>query len=110
MHNYSRWLAGGFLTIASWSFLSSAAIANPRAVSIPAHLPVNRLSRDLTRSPSEDFFRQGQARLEREIRHLAKTQELSMEDLLQVSPDGRLAPEALEQAPPINPRLDKRNR
>jgi hypothetical protein len=103
------WLISSLLTIASWSFRSPEAIAHPRAVSLPAHLPVNRIARDLNRSPSEDFFRQGQAQLEKEIRQLAKNRELLTEDLLQVSPDGRLIPEELEQSPPLNPRQQKRS-
>lgn len=110
MHAYSRWLAGSLLTIIGWAALVSEAIAHPRAAIVPAHLPVNRISRDLTRSPSEDFFQQGQVRLEREIQQLAKNRELLTEDLLQVSPDGRLAPEMLEQPPILNPRPDQRSR
>ncbi len=46
---------------------------------------VERISNDLSRSSTTDFFRQGQEKLEREIRWLDRRRLLSMENLLKVS-------------------------
>lgn len=107
MRYASSWLIRSLLSIASWSFLSPVAIAHPRAISLPAHIPVNRLSRDLTRSASEDFFRQGQARLEQEIQRLAKNRDLTPTDLLKVSPSERSFSEEIERGQPRRHQQDQ---
>lgn len=77
------------LTIAAWTMLIPSAISGP-VVSVPSlsFYQANRFARDLTRSPSEDFFREGRLKLEQEIQLTRKRQLLS-EDILKVSPDQR---------------------
>lgn len=93
----SRWFLSGLFVIASWLNIASMAIAQSRPVAIPSNVPANRISRDLVRSPSEDFFRQGQIQLEREIQQLAKSRELLTKDVLKVSPDERSFPEEIKE-------------
>ncbi len=45
-----------------------------------------RLSRDLVPNNPQDFFRQGQAQLEREIRLLERRSQLQQENLLKINP------------------------
>ena len=61
------------------------------ALSIPNLSSVDRqrLSRDLTPTNAQDFFRQGQAQLEREIQLLNRRSQVQQDDLLKVDPTTR---------------------
>lgn len=62
---------------------------------------LQQLGRDLVRSPSEDFFQQGQRQLEREIQLLNRRQQFLDEQLLKVSADLRLQPQFSELEAPL---------
>lgn len=83
------------LAIAPWGLVVSPAIARPviNLPSLPAY-QINRLARDLTHSPSEDFFRQGRLQLEQEIQLARKRQQLTAE-ILKVNPDLRKSEEMM---------------
>ena len=69
-------------------FVTLIASSSVQAQSIP-NLSIadrNRLTRDLTPTNSQDFFIQGQAQLEREIRLLERRSRLQQDDLLKVEP------------------------
>lgn len=100
----SRWLLSSLLTMTGLMSIPPGAIAQPRTTTIPANLPVNRISRDLTRSPSEDFFRQGQIQLEQEIQQLTRNRELLTKDVLKVSPDERSFPDEIKERQEIEGR------
>lgn len=97
MDSRSRWFFSSFLAFVGSLGMATTVIAQSRSVSLPANLPVNRISRDLTRSPSEDFFQQGRLQLEREIQHLAKNRELLNQEVLKVSPDQRSFPNEIKE-------------
>jgi len=92
----SVWMLSSVVAIAS-SLIATGAIAHPApSPSLPTHLPLNRLSRDLIPSASEDFFNRGRVRLERELQQLA-TNRQTLDDLLKVTPDPRPLPKEIEQ-------------
>ena len=69
-------------------FVTLAIGSSVLAQSIPtlSHLNRQRLDRDLTMTNSQDFFRQGQAQLEREIRLLERRSRTQSDTLLKVDP------------------------
>ncbi len=72
-------------------FVTLIASSSVQAQSIP-NLSIadrNRLTRDLTPTNSQDFFIQGQAQLEREIRLLERRSRPQQENLLKVDPATR---------------------
>ncbi len=71
----TAWFAGG----------STRAVASEKSGLTGSQ--ANRLSRDLaTPSPSQDFFRQGQQRMEGEIQRLLQRQNASSESPIQTEP------------------------
>lgn len=84
------------LLSASFAAFAKPAIALPDssigATALPSfqRLPdtqSTQLFQNLTPSASETFFKQGQLKLEQEVRLLGKQPELEAEDLLKVAPD-----------------------
>ena len=74
------------------------AAANPESPLTPAQ--AQRLSRDLVPSNSQDFFRQGQLRLQREIQRLTPRQNASTESPLKI----KVNPQAeLDRLPQLQP-------
>jgi len=53
----------------------------------------NSLLRDLGRSPSQDFFNEGQKNLEREVQLLTQRQQFLAKDLLRIDPNLRIPPD-----------------
>jgi hypothetical protein len=97
MRRHFCYVLGCLTAIAAFS-TTNAAIAHPDVhAAIPPALPINRLSRDLVPSASEEFFRLGQIQLERELRQLAQNRDLTSEDLLKVLPATEVSPEAWER-------------
>lgn len=94
MRYVSRSLTLLTLAIAGSLTVANTAIARPNGAITPlSNLQLNRLSRDLTPSAADEFFRQGRLKLERELRLLAEQRKLTDEDLLQVAPDSRQLPD-----------------
>jgi len=67
----------------------------------PEPLSGRRIS-DLGRSPSQDFFEQGQKNLEREVQLLMRRRQFSTEALLKISADIRIPPDLSPLEPPQN--------
>lgn len=62
---------------------------------------LQQLGRELVRSPSEDFFQQGQRQLEREVQILNRRQYFLDEKLLKISADLRLQQQFSELEAPL---------
>lgn len=81
-----------FVALALLPALSAgAAVAQP-SPNIPRlnSSQLQSISRDLFRSSSEDFFRQGQVKLEKEIDQLTRQRQLLSEGILRVDPNLKL--------------------
>lgn len=93
MVSFSQSVKFLLLPIATWGMVAPSAIARP-VVSVPSlsSYQINRINRDLTRSPAEDFFREGRLKLEREIQLARKQQQLT-KDVLKVNPDSQIPEE-----------------
>ncbi len=84
----------------AWLLLSQTALANPQPRLMPSDL--QRLSRDLIPSSSEDFFRAGQVKLEREVQRLTEPRSLS-EKVLIINPSIQKQQEAIPTETPKKP-------
>ncbi|MBF2027005.1 MAG: hypothetical protein IGS48_09600 [Oscillatoriales cyanobacterium C42_A2020_001] len=88
-------------SIASLMAFASTAIARPNGAITPlSNLQLNRLSRDLTPSAADEFFRQRRLKLERELRLLAEQRKLTDKGLLKVAPDAQRLPDTLPTTEP----------
>ena len=97
----------GLLTTSLFPLLQSPAIAQPPAIRQLTPLQIQRLSRDLVPSRSQDFFNRGQRELEREIQNLPKRQRLLKEPVLRVNQDTQ--PQTPPQIDQFNPSLHLTN-
>jgi hypothetical protein len=82
-HRLRGWV--GVVAIASAGVVTAQPMAQAQA--LPAGLSradAQRITRDLTRFNSQDFFERGRDQLEREIRNLDQQKLTSSEDLLRV--------------------------
>jgi len=77
-----------FLIVSIATLIASSPVL---AQSLPnlSNLDRQRLTRDLTPTNAQDFFKQGQEQLEREIRLLERRSQIKQDDLLKVDPATR---------------------
>lgn len=78
--------------------LAQQSSANSQSSLTPAQSA--RIARDLVPSQSQEFFRQGQEKLEREIQHLRQQQTASPESPLKVNVNPQTELERLPQVQP----------
>lgn len=87
MRQATRYLIATGWVLSALVVSDASAIARPIApLSRFTPAQIQRLSRDLNRSNAEDFFRQGQEKLEREVQLLNRKRNLLTDELLKVDP------------------------
>lgn len=67
----------------------------------------HRLTRDLTPTNSQDFFKQGQAQFEREIQLLERRSQVQREDLLKIDPATRNLDKLIMRSQPLTIHLKR---
>jgi hypothetical protein len=89
--NISNHLAVGSCIVAGWVFGLETASAHPPV--FPTAAFQRRISADLIRSDTQDFFRLGRIKLEREIQAIGERRSPGDADLLIIGPRLRLQPD-----------------